>query len=485
MIRFKNVSYAYAAGQEGSLRDLTLHIQKGECVLLCGVFGCGKPTLTRLINGLIPHFFSGELTGEICVGGNDPRTTNIAALSDLVGTVFQNPRTQFFNTDTDSELVFGLENRAMPRAQMKLRLEELTWELHLEQLRGRSIFALSGGEKQKIAFSSVYASDPQILVLDEPSSNLDAAAIRELARLIGRAKTAGKTIVIAEHRLWYLMDLADRVLFLRQGQLEKEFSMQAFQNLPREALARMGLRCRCLDEVCLQTASVTLSTVRMEVDHLCVRLGGQEVLQDLCFSAQGGEIIAIAGANGAGKTTLARALCGLEKEHSGSVSMQGKPLSPKARKRCAYMVMQDVGHQLFTESVLEECRLGLHAPDETQIDSALRLLDLEACRERHPLSLSGGQKQRLAVAVSLLCNRELLVFDEPTSGLDLASMEEVGRLAQELSRRGKILLIITHDVEFMKNICSRILILSQGRILADLKGQARESAEQILQGVDI
>lgn len=202
MIRLlENVSYSYAEAQIGSLHNITLHIRKGECILLCGASGCGKTTLTRLINGLIPHFFPGKLSGEIRVDGRNTITTEIAALSDIVGTVFQNPRTQFFNTDTDSELVFGLENRSVPREQMKERLRELTEDLHLEHLRGRSIFALSGGEKQKIAFSSVCASDPKILVLDEPSSNLDTAAIEELAELIAKAKSEGKTIIISEHRL--------------------------------------------------------------------------------------------------------------------------------------------------------------------------------------------------------------------------------------------------------------------------------------------
>ena len=158
MIRFENVSWSYAAGQEGSIRNISLHIRKGECVLLCGASGCGKTTLTRIINGLIPHFFPGELSGRAWVAGLDPARSEVAELSDFVGTVFQNPRTQFFNTDTDSELVFGLENRAIPRQQMRERLEELTKEFHLDSLRGRRIFTLSGGEKQKIAFSSVYAS---------------------------------------------------------------------------------------------------------------------------------------------------------------------------------------------------------------------------------------------------------------------------------------------------------------------------------------
>lgn len=218
MISFQNVSFTYAESGNGGVLDLNLVVRSGECVLLCGPSGCGKTTVTRLANGLIPHFFHGNLSGQVNVNGMDTRETEIAALSDAVGTVFQNPRTQFFNTDTDSEIVFGLENRGIPRETLRSRLDELTEELHLSELRGRNIFELSGGEKQKIAFSSVYASAPDVLVFDEPSSNLDMKAIGELADLIQRAKISGKTILIAEHRIWYLMDIVDRVVYMAQPQ---------------------------------------------------------------------------------------------------------------------------------------------------------------------------------------------------------------------------------------------------------------------------
>ena len=219
MISFQNVSFTYAESGNGGVLDLNLIIRSGECVLLCGPSGCGKTTVTRLANGLIPHFFHGSLSGQVNVNGMDTRETEIAALSDAVGTVFQNPRTQFFNTDTDSEIVFGLENRGIPRETLRSRLDELTEELHLSELRGRNIFELSGGEKQKIAFSSVYASAPDVLVFDEPSSNLDMKAIGELADLIQRAKISGKTILIAEHRIWYLMDIVDRVVYICRAKI--------------------------------------------------------------------------------------------------------------------------------------------------------------------------------------------------------------------------------------------------------------------------
>ena len=457
MISFQNVSFTYAESGNGGVLDLNLVVRSGECVLLCGPSGCGKTTVTRLANGLIPHFFHGNLSGQVNVNGMDTRETEIAALSDAVGTVFQNPRTQFFNTDTDSEIVFGLENRGIPREALRSRLDELTEELHLSKLRGRNIFELSGGEKQKIAFSSVYASAPDVLVFDEPSSNLDMKAIGELADLIQRAKISGKTILIAEHRIWYLMDIVDRVVYMQDGRIVSDMEASAFKALPEADIRRMGLRVR-------------------------VRLGGRNVLNDLSFQASRGEIIAIAGVNGGGKSTLARMLCGLQKNGSGTVFWAGKPMSQRLRWKKAYMVMQDVGHQLFTDSVAAECALGIKAPNKDEIDCALEKVDLLAYKERHPLSLSGGQMQRLAVVVSDICGKELLVFDEPTSGLDLKSMEEVGILTRSLATQGKVLLIITHDIEFMMRICTRILFIRDGEIVEDLSGGQKEKIVRLLRG---
>lgn len=188
MITFDEVSFSYKGTEENDLNNISLHIPKGQCVLLCGASGCGKTTLTRLINGLIPYFFEGEFVGKMTVNGINTAEVNISQLSDIVGTVFQNPRTQFFNTDTDSEIVFGLENSGLPATELRNRLEEVSQDLQIQGLRNRSIFDLSGGEKQKIAFASVYASDPEIFVLDEPSSNLDYRSIKDLNSLIKKIK---------------------------------------------------------------------------------------------------------------------------------------------------------------------------------------------------------------------------------------------------------------------------------------------------------
>ena len=485
MIEFIKLSFSYKESAKGSLREVHLDIPKGQCVLLCGASGCGKTTLTRLVNGLIPHFFEGSLSGKVTVRGMNVAETEISTLSDSVGTVFQNPRTQFFNTDTDSEIVFGLENRMLEPEKLRQQLERVTNDLHIEKLRLRNVFELSGGEKQKIAFASVYAANPDIFVLDEPSSNLDFHSVLELKKLIERIKQQGKTIIIAEHRLWYLIEIADRVLLMKAGQIFKDMSMQDFCRLPVKQIRNMGLRCRNFSEIATNTDDKKISDHTLELKDIHVKYGEKTILQNISFTANGGEIVAITGANGAGKTTLARTICGLLKQKSGNIFTDGINLTAKARIEKSYMVMQDVGHQLFTDSVKTECTLGTKTQNDTHVDETLSMLSLAELKDRHPLSLSGGQKQRLAVAISLLCDKEILIFDEPTSGLDLKSMREVGALIERLSAQGKILLVITHDIEFIKTICSRVLLLSGGKIIADLKGEEKEDIENyVLVGGD-
>ena len=275
MIQLKNVSFSYDGQEDNGLHDVSIEIPPGQCVLLCGESGCGKTTVTRLINGLIPHFFNGELTGDITVCGLDVAKAEIAELSDYVGSVFQNPRTQFFNTDTDSEIVFGLENRALPQGQLKKRLEETYSDLEMSGLRRRNIFELSGGEKQKIAFASVYATQPEVLVLDEPSSNLDMAAVAELTRLLQKVKAQGKTIIVAEHRLWYLMEVADRVIYMESGRVARDMATSEFRALTERETSALGLRCRDLAQIAQTETHTNKKSNLFEVRGLSVHLGNK------------------------------------------------------------------------------------------------------------------------------------------------------------------------------------------------------------------
>ena len=468
MIEFQNVSFSYPENGEGGLKNISLTIPDGRCVLLCGRSGCGKTTLTRLINGLIPQFFAGGLQGRVLQDGENLLELPMYRIAEKVGSVFQNPRTQFFNVDTDGEIAFGMENEAVAQAQLRPRVEQTARELHLENLLGRSIFALSGGEKQKIAFASVYAMEPEVLLLDEPLSNLDMTAINDLREHLRLIKSQGKTVIIAEHRLYYLLDVVDRVIYLENGAIAGDWTREAFCAMPLETRRQLGLRAMDLREERPMTFAGARSKPVLELQNVTLSYQKQPVLQNISLQAAPGDVIAVVGHNGAGKTTLSRALCGLHQETTGSYLWNGQLQTPKARMRRSYLVMQDVNYQLFAESVAAECTFGMKHPDTALAEKTLEDLGLAAFRERHPNTLSGGQKQRLSAAVSMVSGKELLVFDEPTSGLDFDSMVRLAALVRNLAEMGKLIFIVTHDYEFFCRTCTRVLHLAGGGVQDDL-----------------
>lgn len=468
MIELKNVSFSYQGQDHDGLHNVTLNIKQGECVLLCGRSGCGKTTITRLINGLIPYFYPGELTGDVLMDGQAISDLPMYQIAAKVGSVFQNPRTQFFNVDTDSEIAFGIENEARPPKELAERVETTTVDLNIQKLRNRNIFELSGGEKQKIAFASVYAMNPEIYLLDEPSSNLDMTSIQELAEHLRLIKSQGKTILIAEHRLYYLMDLADRIVYLENGEITNIFTPEEFRRLPQVERERMGLRSVDLQEVLPPADQPPLGKETLKLCDVSLYYKKRTILHSIGLSAARGEVIGVVGHNGAGKTTLSRALCGLHKSCDGQFLWDGQPMERKTRLKCSYMVMQDVNYELFAESVAAECSFGIRNPDHDLVEATLEELGLAVFRERHPNTLSGGQKQRVAVAVSMICRKNLLVFDEPTSGLDYDSMVQVAGLIRRLAEMGKVIFVVTHDFEFVCRTCSRVLHFDEGEMPDDV-----------------
>ena len=460
MISIDRVSFGYGDAQE-TLSQVSAAIAPGACVLLCGASGCGKTTVTKLINGLIPAFTPGcHLEGRVEVDGLDPGTTPMYELARKVGSVFQNPKSQFFNLDTDSELAFGLENEGRPPEEIRRRVADTVEALHLQELQRRSIFSLSGGQKQLLAFGSVYAMGPEIFVLDEPTANLDQDAIARLHDQIAGLKRQGRTVVIAEHRLYFLTDLIDRALYLRDGMLERTLTREQFCALTDREREALGLRTLIPAACTLPAAAPAGVKEGLPVGGLPCASGKEPpVFQALSFSARPGEVVAITGPNGVGKTTLSRCLCGLIREQAGQIRLNGRTLNRKERQRAAFCVMQDVNHQLFSDSVWGECRMSApDAPDST-VEGVLDSLHLLPFRERHPMSLSGGQKQRLAVATALLSEKPILIFDEPTSGLDYARMVEVSGVIRSLAQQGRIVLVVTHDQEFLQRACDRVLRL--------------------------
>ncbi|MCR5111359.1 MAG: ABC transporter ATP-binding protein [Ruminococcus sp.] len=465
----KNVSFRYANGDTGALNDIDMNIKQGECVLLCGSSGCGKTTVTRLLNGLIPHYYEGTLDGEVSVFGKSIRDTALEDLAGIVGSVFQNPRSQFFCVDTTAEIAFGCENMELPEAEIQRRIDSMVENMNIQKLLGRSIFNLSGGEKQKIACAGVAAMLPELIVLDEPTSNLDLDAIDELREIIQKWKIHGKTIVIAEHRLGWISGLCDRVLFMENGCISAEFTGETFFSLNTEKLNSMGLRA-------IQTANNYLesktgmteiksfnSSDFLTLEGFTYSYGKQDAINIPKFDLPKGAVIAVVGHNGAGKSTFTKCLCGLQKCFKGTVNIDGKSYRSKDMMRLSYMVMQDVNHQLFAETVLEEVMLGT---DDSKRQTALDILEklhIAEYKDRHPMSLSGGQKQRVAIASALMAGKRLLVFDEPTSGLDFRSMECTAELLRSLDNDITVL-IVTHDMELIDLCCSHILHIENGKI---------------------
>ena len=492
IVDIEHVSFKYKGSEEGLLNDASLTVAKGETLLLTGASGSGKTTLIRLINGLIPHYYQGDLEGKVTVSGRDIGNTELYELAGIVGTVFQNPRSQFFSIDTDGEIVFGPENVGLDPDEILKRKQTVVNEMQIEKLLGRSLFELSGGEKQSIACASVSALLPEIILLDEPSSNLDQGAISKLHDQIVQWQAQGKTIVISEHRLWYLKDIVDRVIYMNAGQITLEWSGEEFASFDSKRINELKLRPLVVPDILSRGCDGDC-----ECKETCDRVtAGPEsegiILKDFFFSYHRnpnliwkksfkendpnlslciprlvlpkGKVIGVIGKNGTGKSTFLKCVCGLEKECKGRIEAEGKEYKGKDRLKLSYMVMQDVNHQLFTDSVEAEILLSMNEEDKARCDEILANLGILEFKDKHPMALSGGQKQRVAIASAIAANAKLMLFDEPTSGLDFSHMEKVGELLKVLAQSGNTVLVATHDPELIDLCCDYVLCIENGKL---------------------
>lgn len=456
MIKFENVNVTMQGKR--ILSDINLEIQDGEFVLICGESGCGKTTMTKLINGLIPHFVRDvSVDGTITVCGKNVAEMPMYEIAELVGSVFQNPRTQFFYTNSNAEMAFGLENRGVEPEYIRKRIKNTINELDIEKLEDRDVFSMSGGEKQLLAFASVYAMNPQIYVLDEPSANLDIAAMEKLSERMKVIKEKGHTVVVAEHRLAWIQKFADRIIYMKEGRIEQEFTSDEFKALSDLKRKQMGLRSIVPAQIQIPEITGNSEDAVLQIYNLSCKRKKQMIFQNISLSARAGDIIGITGKNGAGKSTFCNCLCGLLKPKGGEILYQGKKLSEKARSKLFGMVMQEVNHQLFSDSVKNECLLANEEASEQEIRELLEKFDLEEYAEYHPMILSGGQRQRLAICQAVMGEKKLLIFDEPTSGLDFRHMCQVEKLMKQLSEEKYIIIVVTHDYEFLNRACKRYI----------------------------
>ena len=414
--------------------------------------------MTKLINGLIPHFVRDvSVDGTITVCGKNVAEMPMYEIAELVGSVFQNPKTQFFYTNSNAEMAFGLENRGVEPEYIRKRIKNTINELDIEKLEDRDVFSMSGGEKQLLAFASVYVMNPQIYVLDEPSANLDIAAMEKLSERMKVIKEKGHTVVVAEHRLAWIQKFADRIIYMKEGRIEQEFTSDEFKALSDLKRKQMGLRSIVPEQIQIPEITGNSEDAVLQICNLSCKRKKQMIFQNISLSARAGDIIGITGKNGAGKSTFCNCLCGLLKPKGGEILYQGKKLSEKARTKLFGMVMQEVNHQLFSDSVKNECMLANEEASEQEIRELLEKFDLEEYAEYHPMILSGGQRQRIAICQAVMGEKKLLIFDEPTSGLDFRHMCQVEKLMKQLSEEKYIIIVVTHDYEFLNRACKRYI----------------------------
>lgn len=460
MIQLCGLSFTYAGSGEG-VREIDLMVAPGECVVLTGRSGNGKTTLTRLINGLAPQYYPGELTGDIRIQGQETAQQPLWMRGKIIGSVFQDPKSQFFSSSLTGEVAFACENYGFAQSEIVERTERALGEFGLCALRGRSVDLLSSGEKQRTAMASVYALGPKVYVCDEPTANLDEEGALRLSEVLARLKKQGHALVIAEHRLSWLRHIADRVVYMEEGRLLWQRSAAEMAGLKEEERFRYGLRSFFDVKRPGLPEPDKAGTPLICAENLTVRRSGSTIWAGVDFKAHAGQVVAVTGGNGAGKTTLAKVLSGLIRENAGTVRLNGKNVSLKARRKRVWYSDNDTGTQFFTNSVSEELLLGLERSDAVleRARALLRQLQMYAYKDAHPAALSGGQKQRLSVACGLLSGRDVLIFDEPTSGLDGASLALVGKMLRQAAEDGKCVLVITHDNELIQNCCTHLFSL--------------------------
>ena len=456
-IDLKNLSFSYGESEKNALSNINLEVKKGEVVLLCGASGCGKSTLTQVINGIIPEHREGKLTGDIYINGNDVKQVSAREKSKYIGSVFQNPKSQFFHLNTTDELFFGAANQLVPLEEMEKRLVRIAKEFNIEHLVNRNIFMLSGGEKQRIACASVAMSQPEIYILDEPSANLDEYSVEKLKETLALLKSKGATIIVAEHRLYYMLEICDTVLYMKEGEIKNRYTRDEFMTISQEKRKEMGLRSFYHTKSSNLNINSESSNDCINIENLVIKYGDTVVQNIEHLTLPKHKIVAIVGENGVGKSSFVRAFTGLHKTKNALID--GKPLKARVQQKESFMVMQDVNSQLYCESAIDELISLTDESDEVIKEARLVLdkLNLLPYENEHPMVLSGGQKQRLAIATALFLNKRYIIFDEPTSGLDYDNMIRVSEILKELKEKVECLLVITHDTELIENCAEHVI----------------------------
>lgn len=477
MIRLNQVTFLYGtegeepgqpfAGESG-VRRISLSVSAGTCTVLCGRSGSGKSTVLRLLSGLAPGFYPGNLTGEVLVGGQSPSSMTPEERTAQIGVVFQDPRSQFFMNGVRDELAFSAENLGIPPEEALKRIARQAELLGIADLLDRRLNMLSSGQKQRVAIAAASMLAPPLLILDEPTANLDEPATQAVIELLGQLKRNGTTLVISEHRLHPLLQIADSFVCMDRGEIARVWTKDEFAKLACEEVRPFGLRHPGMIHMgaAHHTGLRPAAELTMAGRDLAYRYRrGDGGFEGVDIALPAGSVTALTGDNGAGKTTLGKVLSGLLRQSKGEIVRSNAPLSARQRRALSYLVMQDADYQLYADSVGNELVLGRRL-DEALRARAYEALDafgLSALMHRHPASLSGGEKQRVTMAAAYCSDAELIVLDEPTSGLDGDGVLHVVAWTRKLASAGKTVVIITHDRILTDLACSHVATLNKGK----------------------
>jgi len=504
----REVSFTYRGAQRPAIDGVSLELQAGEQAYLMGRTGAGKSTLCLCLNGVIPKMQPGEFAGEVRVGGERVSGRQVYEVARTVGALFQNFEAQLLASDVEREVAFGLESAGMPREEMRRRVSEALELVGLSDLRGRDPATLSGGQKQRLALAAVLAPEPAVLVLDEPTTDLDPIARRELARVVDELSAQGVTLLIADHEALDALH-SDRLIALSEGTKRydgppdelladparctelgilplqlAELGARVGMALPLEpagAAEALSAEGRRLDaEECGLLASEAPEPgeplIELEGVSFTYRESGEQALRDVTLTIREGEFVVLLGENGSGKSTLAQHLNGLLSPTAGTVRIGGRDTRTAPVQELAAQVgylFQNPDHQIFSSTVREEVAFGprnLGSGErevEARVAEALAATELSGWETRDPFVLTKGERQRVALASVLACRPRVIVFDEPTTGLDGIQQRAMMELLARLNAEGTTVIVITHCTWAAAEYAHRALVLDEGRLAAD------------------
>jgi energy-coupling factor transport system ATP-binding protein len=482
----ENLSFRYRDRPDLAIQDINFQVAAGELLLVAGSSGCGKTTLIRCINGLVPRSYKGEVTGKVLLYGQETSSYPLSHISQIVGTVLQDPERQILGTRVLAEVAFGLENLGMERGEILARVQEAMRYLDITDLSERETFNLSGGEKQKVALAGVLAMRPSILLLDEPLASLDPVSAQDTLALVRRMVSEGISVIIIEHRVEDVMRIQpDRVLYMVDGRTRYLGPLEGLTQVVDYHVVKLPAR-QIMSRAAADPAPTELNILPGVADTEVAPLvhfeqvafgydGGQEVLQDIDLDIRQGDVIAVLGPNGAGKTTLVKHAIGLLKPRSGRVLVDGRDTRQISVAQIAGTlgyVFQSPSHMLFAPTVAAELAFGPtnlgHAPEQIdkEVKQAIEIVNLSGKEQDAPLSLSFGQQKRVSIAAILAMRSRILIMDEPTAGQDYWNY--MGFMDAILQLPGfEAILFITHDVDLAVIYANRVLLLAEGKLVAD------------------